>query len=75
LRSQVGTSWSTPIITGGPTLQRFGQRYVAWGAVLYAFGGVNAADRLDMDWHTGFIQVLRAHVCEQRFGRHRGNAG
>lgn len=39
-RSTVGYSWTVLNVPGGPATTRFGQRYLAWGGVIYAFGGV-----------------------------------
>jgi hypothetical protein len=42
-RSRIGQTWTTPsTITGGP-IGRFGMRFAGFGAILYAFGGVELA--------------------------------
>jgi hypothetical protein len=39
-RSTVGYRWTVPQVSDGPT-GRFGMRFVAWGPIVYAFGGVD----------------------------------
>ena len=40
-RAQVGPVWSTPVIGDGPAPSRYGMRFVAWGSLVYFFGGVD----------------------------------
>lgn len=42
-RSTVGYTWSFPLVSGGPAVPRFGQRYLVWGSTVYAFAGMDIA--------------------------------
>jgi len=39
-RSTVGYPWSIATVFDGPSPARYGMRFVAWGALIYFFGGV-----------------------------------
>ena len=41
--SDVGYTWSTPFVLGGPAVPRFGQRFLAWGSLILFFSGVDIA--------------------------------
>lgn len=36
-----GNAWVYPSVSGGPTVARIGERFVAWGSTIYSFGGVD----------------------------------